>query len=91
VIDSISPTSGPLPDVLLTATGQNFTDNSKLVIDGIQQNTARNGNQLTASFTGQEAGTINVFVHDDTGDSNTKQFTFTATRTRAAPRPPAGE
>lgn len=91
VIDSVSPTSGPLPDAVITVTGQNFTDNS-VIFCGIQRTTTRSGNQLTATISAQEAGSVTLFVHDDTGDSNTKQFTFTAARRASpAPRPPAGE
>jgi hypothetical protein len=79
VIDSMSPTTGPLPAVSLRIAGQNFTAASVVVFDGEPQATSFNAPaEVVAVFTYDGVpGTYPVLVRDVAGDSNAVSFTFT--------------
>lgn len=79
-IESINPTSGPLPDVNLQVDGHSFKDDAVVIFDGAAQPTTFVAStRLTASIVGfaGAAGSYDVLVRGEAGDSNVKPFTFT--------------
>lgn len=76
---SISPLTGPIPNLALVVNCRNATNDSKIVFDGVEQTTVRNGDQLTATIAGGTVGKKTVLVRNPQGDSNVASFTFTLT------------
>ncbi|MFH0298366.1 IPT/TIG domain-containing protein [Bradyrhizobium sp. 31Argb] len=80
VIETMSPTTGPLPDVTLQIDGYTFRPDAVIVFDGAPQTTTLVAStRLTTSIVGfaGAAGSYGVLVRDAAGDSNVVQFTFT--------------
>jgi len=83
-IDSLAPTSGPLPQTFVSVSGRNFTIDSVIVFNGAPLSTAFvSATLVRAELASDAAGSYPVIVRGPAGDSNTALFTFTAARVAA--------